>query len=273
MKTLSQKTITYTFTTILLCLVLYMTTYAQESAEQKSGPSAEELAKANNPLADLVAFNIQYYYRPHLNETTGGMANTTWFRFAVPTGRVLWRLSAPLETRHINNETTNLSKSGFGDLDLFAAYLITSKPKLTFGVGPAASFNTASDAALGSGKNTLGVAAVAFAAPNPQFQFGGLLTWRADVGGDANRESVNVLAVQPFYFWQLGKGLYFRGAPIMPFDLDKGEYHVPVGLGIGKVVKMNKTVFNFFVEPQPSVLVQGAGQPTFQIYAALNMQF
>ena len=259
--------------TLLVCLTFSMNSNAQESDQEGKGPSAEELAKANNPLADLIAFNVQYYYRPMLNETTGGMANTTWFRFAVPTGRVLWRLSAPLETRHINNETTNISKSGFGDLDLFAAYLITSKPKLTFGLGPAASFNTASDAALGSGKNTLGVAAVAFAAPSPQFQFGGLVTWRADVGGDVTRESVNMLAVQPFYFWQLGKGLYFRGAPIMPFDLDKGEYHVPVGLGIGKVIKMNKTVFNFFVEPQPSVLVQGAGQPVFQIYAALNMQF
>lgn len=273
MKTLMQKTLTYTISTLMLCLVLNLNSFAQETQEQKSGPSAEELAKANNPLADLIAFNVQYYYRPQLNEVTGGMANTTWFRFAVPTGRVLWRLSAPLETRFINNETTNFSKSGLGDLDLFAAYLAVMKPSLTFGVGPAASFNTASDAALGSGKNTLGVAAVAFAAPSPEFQYGGLVTWRADLGGDKSRESVNLLAVQPFYFWQLGKGLYFRGAPIMPFDLDKGEYHVPVGLGIGKVIKMKKTVFNFFVEPQPSVLVQGAGQPTFQIYGALNMQF
>ena len=183
---------------LLMLMVFSFNANAQEEEKAKSkGPSAEELAKANNPLADLIAFNVQYYYRPQLNETTGGMANTTWFRFAVPTGRILWRLSAPLETRHINNETTNISKSGFGDLDLFAAYLIASKPKFTFGLGPAASFNTASDKALGSGKNTLGVAAVAFAAPNPQFQFGGLVTWRADVGGDTSRDGVNMLAVQP----------------------------------------------------------------------------
>jgi hypothetical protein len=241
--------------------------------KKASGPSAEELAKANNPLADVIAFNVQYYYRPQLNETTGGMANTTWFRFAAPTGPVLWRISAPLETRHVNNETTNYSQSGLGDIDIFAAYLAVMKPKVTFGVGPAASFPTASDPTLGSGKYSLGLAAVAFFVPSPQIQFGGLVTWRASVGGDPDRTNVNVLAVQPFYFWQLGKGFYFRGAPIMPFDLESGNYHVPVGLGIGKVVKVKNTVFNFFVEPQPSVLVVGQGQPTFQVYAALNMQF
>jgi hypothetical protein len=62
-------------------------------------------------------------------------------------------------------------------------------------------------------------------------------------------------------------------APIIPFNLVNGDYHIPVGLGIGKVIKVKETVFNFFIEPQPSVLVSGAGQPVFQVYAALNMQF
>ena len=248
---------------------------AEETIEatEKSGPSAEELAKANNPLADLIAFNVQYYYRPSLNEVDGGAANTTWFRFAIPTGRILWRVSVPLETRFVNNSSTNYSKSGLGDIDIFAAYLVVAKPKFTFGIGPSASFNTASDDALGTGKNTLGAAAIVFAALSPQIQVGGLVIWRTDVGGDVNRDGVNLLAIQPFYFWQLGKGLYFRGAPIIPFNLENGDYHVPIGLGIGKVVKINKTVFNFFIEPQPSVLVRGVGQPTFQLYAALNMQF
>ena len=260
---------------LVLALCLPWQSQGQEQKpDDPGGPSAEELAKANNPLADLMAFNVQYYFRPSLNEIEGGQAHTTWFRFAMPTGKILWRVSAPLETRHINNQDVNFSKSGIGDIDIFAAYLAVSKPNLTFGVGPSASFNTASDDALGSGKNTVGLAAVVFAAPNPQIQVGGLVIWRTDVGGDDNRSDVNLLAIQPFYFWQLGKGLYFRGAPIIPFDLENGgNYHVPLGLGIGKVVKINGTVFNFFIEPQPSILVEGAGQPVFQIYGALNMQF
>ena len=232
-----------------------------------------EKARANNPLANAKAFNVQYYFRPSLSEVEGGQAHTFWLRVALPTGRILWRLSAPLETRHINNSAINYSKSGFGDLDIFAAYLAVLKPKYTFGLGPAASFNTASDDALGTGKTTLGAAAVVFASPVPQIQVGSLVIWRTDVAGDDKRDPVNFLAIQPFYFLQLGKGLYFRGAPIWVFDLERGYYHVPLGLGVGQVMKVNNIVFNFFLEPQPSILVYGPGQPVFQIYGALNMQF
>jgi len=39
------------------------------------------------------------------------------------------------------------------------------------------------------------------------------------------------------------------------------------------VVKAGGTVFNLFIEPQYTVLVEGVGQPLFQIYTAVNMQF
>ena len=257
---------------LLICFAC--TIVAQEqSAEQKGGPTAEELAKSNNPLADLIAFNVHYYFRPSLNKIEGGSAHTTWFRFAMPTGRVLWRVSVPLESRAVVNQDTNFSSSGLGDIDIFGAYIAVQKPKLTFGIGPSASFNTASDDTLGTGKNTLGLAAVAFAVPNPKIQVGGLVIWRTDVGGDEARDDVNLLAIQPFYFFQMGKGVYFRGAPIMPFNLESGNYHVPLGLGIGKVAKIETVVLNFFIEPQPSILSRGTGEPNFQIFGGLNMQF
>ena len=256
---------------VLSCLTATVSAQDQPAADQ--GPSDEERAKANNPLADVIAFNVQYYYRPNLNEITGGQANTNWYRLAVPTGRILWRASIPIESRIVNNETTNFSEVGFGDLDIFAAYNIIQKPGLSFGIGPNLTFNTASDPALGTGRNSLGVAAVTFYVPSPQFQTGALVIWKTDVWGDDNRSSVNLLALQPFFIWQLGKGIYFRSVPIIPIDLDSGDYHVPLGMGVGKVIKMGSTVFNFFVEPQPSIAFKGEGQPTFQIYAAINMQF
>jgi hypothetical protein len=48
---------------------------------------------------------------------------------------------------------------------------------------------------------------------------------------------------------------------------------MPLGIGIGQVVKQGKTVYNFFVEPQFSVADRGPGQPEWQIFFALNMQF
>ena len=49
------------FTTLLTLLLFGFQATAQDDAAPQAGggPSAEELAKANNPLADLVAFNVQ----------------------------------------------------------------------------------------------------------------------------------------------------------------------------------------------------------------------
>ena len=57
---------------ILVCIFLSFAVNAQDKKPESSGPSAEELAKANNPLADMIAFNVQHYYRPSLNEVDGG---------------------------------------------------------------------------------------------------------------------------------------------------------------------------------------------------------
>ena len=48
---------------------------------------------------------------------------------------------------------------------------------------------------------------------------------------------------------------------------------IPFGFGIGQVTVVGKTVFDIFVEPRFTILHQGVGQPAFQIFTALNMQF
>jgi hypothetical protein len=55
--------------------------------------------------------------------------------------------------------------------------------------------------------------------------------------------------------------------------LENDNYSVPLGLGIGQVVKKGKTVYNFFVEPQFSIADRGPGQPEWQVFFALNLQF
>lgn len=247
---------------------------AQEQTE--AGPPAvseEEAAaleaQANNPLADITAFNIQNYWVPKLYGIDDEAANTFWARLAVPTGPVLWRLSIPLPTVPTGGDP----QSGLGDLQLFAAYLAVQKPKFNFGIGPQLVFPTASDDALGTGKYQAGLATVVFAIPDPRFQVGGLVLWQASYAGDSEREDTNGLAFQPFAFWQLGGGTYLRTAPIWAFNLKTGDYHVPFGFGIGQVMKLGRTVFNIFVEPQFTILHDGVGQPAFQLYTALNMQF
>lgn len=250
-------------TSILSLIVLTIPISAQESSSAA--------AQANNPLADITAFNIQNYYVPELSGLDNQNANTLWFRYAQPFGKWLFRASLPVKRVPTGIGTTT---SGMGDLNMFLAYLFdTGNPARSFGLGPQLSFPTATEDETGTGKYEAGLTAVLFDATTPMFQWGGLVTWQTDVAGDDDRADTNLLAVQPFYFFQLGNGYYFRGAPIWAFNLETDDYHVPVGLGFGKVLKSGSTVYNFFIEPQFTVLDRGVGQPELQLYMALNMQF
>ncbi|OIQ27789.1 MAG: hypothetical protein BM564_11485 [Bacteroidetes bacterium MedPE-SWsnd-G2] len=253
--------------TLAFAFMLVVSVNAQTDEEK----AAAARAQANNPIASVTAFNLQSYYSTNLSGVVDGTSNTYWLRFATPTGRVLWRYSAPFST-YVNKDL-GISESGLGDMDLFAAYLAVSKPKFSFGIGPSVSAPTASADVLGTGKWTGGLAAVAFAIISSQLQMGALAIWRTDFAGSSNRADVDIFAVQPFAMFQAGKGLYFRTAPTWNFNLRNGSYNVPVGFGIGKVIKINDVVCNFFIEPQFSALHNGPNQPLFQLYSALNMQF
>jgi hypothetical protein len=61
--------------------------------------------------------------------------------------------------------------------------------------------------------------------------------------------------------------------PLWVFSLETNSYSVPIGLGIGQVIKKDNTVFNIFIEPQWTILHDGVGQPEFTVFVGLNMQF
>jgi hypothetical protein len=73
--------------------------------------------------------------------------------------------------------------------------------------------------------------------------------------------------------YQLGEGLYLRSTPIWVHNIENSTYSVPLGLGIGKVIRSDKVVYNLFVERQFSVAEKGAGCPYWRIFIGFNMQF
>ena len=256
-------------TRVAILLILLTLSTGTLLAEQDSKSSEE--AQANNPLANFVAFNIQNYYIPSLSELDDQNANNFFLRYAQPFGKWLMRASLPVSRVPTGPSTTT---SGLGDLNANFFYLIdVGNPAVSFGVGPQVTLPTASEDETGTDQWQAGVSIVYFSAKSRFFQWGSLLTWQTDVAGSSNTADTNFLAVQPFYLFQLGKGLYLRGAPIWAFNLEANDYHVPIGLGLGKVVKQGNTVYNFFAEPQFTILDRGPGQPEFQFYVALNMQF
>ena len=242
-------------------------------AEEKA--AGEDAAQANNPLANMTAFNLQNYYIGELTESDKD-ANQFWLRFAKPFS-VLgtnWLMRASLPVNSFPTPPQGDTETGLGDFNIFAAYLFDmGDPALSVGLGPQLTVPTATDDALGSEKWSAGLAHVLFNARSPKFQYGYLLTWQHSFAGADERADVNVGAFQPFAFYQLGGGLYLRSAPIWVYNFENDDYSVPLGLGIGKVITRGKTVFNFFVEPQYSVADEGPGWPEWQIFFALNMQF
>ena len=232
-------------------------------------------AQANNPLANMTAFNLQNYYIGELTES-GEDANQFWFRYAKPfsLGGSNWLLRASLPVNTFSTQPDGDKETSVGDLNLFTAYLIdTGNPAVSFGIGPQLTAPTAGKDELGSEQWSAGLVNVLFNATSPKFQYGYLATWQTKFAGEDDREDVNVGAFQPFAFYQLGDGHYLRAAPIWAYNFENDNYSVPLGIGYGKVIKKEKTVYNFFVEPQFSVADDGPGQPEWQIYFALNMQF
>jgi hypothetical protein len=241
-------------------------------AQQHDG--ASDAAQANNPLANFTAVNLQNYF---IGEFTSPdkSGNQFWLRYARPfsLGSTKWLLRASLPVNTYPVGPDGSSTTGIGDFNAFAAYLIDlGNPAVSFGVGPQLTVPTGKDA-VGSEKWSAGLANVLFNASSAKFQYGYLLTWQASFAGSSSREDVNVGAFQPFLFYQLGKGLYLRSAPIWAYNFESDTYSVPLGLGIGQVIPAGKTVYNVFVEPQVSVADKGAGWPKWQIFVGFNMQF
>lgn len=242
-------------------------------AQEKS--AAGDAAQANNPLANMTAFNLHNYYIGELTESDED-ANQFWFRFAKPFsvfgGDWLMRASLPINS--FPTPPDGNTDTGLGDFNVFAAYLFdTGNPALSVGLGPQLTMPTATEDELGSEKWSAGLAHVLFNASSPKYQYGYLLTWQHSFAGEDDRADVNIGAFQPFLFYQLGRGLYLRSAPIWAYNFESDGYSVPIGLGIGQVIPRGKTVFNIFVEPQYSVADDGPGWPEWQIFVGFNMQF
>ena len=252
----------------LFLFTIFISLFSIPEFAQKS--TVSDITKdANNPLASTKSFSVHNIYSPSIHGIDGTM-NTAWFRYAQPIGRVLIRASMPVNTVSLNP----VNKSGLGDFNIFGTYILTRPTSVNqFGVGPILTVPTATSSLLGGGKWLTGVALAAYFAGNPIFQSGLLVTWQHSFAGDSDRSKVHAASIQPFFMWQMGNGLYLRSTAINVLDFENGNYLFPIGLGLGKIIKVEKVVFNIFAEPQYSIWSRGIGLPKTQVFIGINTQF
>lgn len=253
------------------CVAIAQDDDAEEPAQASAKPAIDDetLKRANDPLANVKAFNIQDYYASRLYGRPDAQMNQLLPRYAQPFGNFLFRATMPIITSSVADQEP---VTGFGDLNLFAIYCLPARNGNKFGIGPNLTIPTGTNN-LGQGKWQTGISALAFFARSRIIQIGSLLQWQTSFAGDEDRPDVSLLIPQLFCFWQIGGGTYLRSTGILSFDLTNGHYNIPVGLGIGKVIPAGKVVFNIFAEPQLSVAAEGAGQPAFQTFFGFNTQF
>lgn len=254
-----------------LILVLITFNNISVAAEQKAGgPSAEELAKANNPLANANAINFQNYYGSPLYGLTDQTNDTFLLRPVVVHGRQIIRATLPVNTVPSGSS----SISGLGDLNIFDAIVLSPDgAKTQYGVGPLLVAPTASKDETGQGKWQAGAAAVYVSELPAGSMLAGLVTWQKDFAGDDNRQHTNFLTAQPIAVFQVGGGFYLRSSGLWTRDFENNRTLIPFGVGAGKVFRMGKTVVNAFAEPQFTIYHKGDGQPAWQLFSGINLQW
>jgi len=236
--------------------------------------SGADMNAANNPLTPTIGANLQNLYTGRYYGLDNADGNAVLLRGTLPHKLFglpqLVRATLPIVTTP-DSELTGGRHTGVGDLNLFDLFLF-KEGAVELGIGPQLTIPTASRDETGTGKWQGGLAGVLIA-PQHWGLLGGLLTWQHSFAGDSDRPSVESASLQPFVMFNLPQSVYLRSTATWNFNLKSNDYSIPIGLGIGKIWKVGRETYNLFIEPQWTVAHDGVGQPKFQAFMGLNIQF
>jgi hypothetical protein len=251
---------------VLSGLIVYAT---EARADSISGDSNS----ANNPVEPKLTLEYWNYYALSLNKLNGEAENGE--------GRVLipFKVDGIQQNFHVDPQivTAPAAKSGprtgLGDAQIYNFTLTTQDiglpEKVTFGIGPLIAVPTNTSTNFGPNSLQGGIAG-AIIAPQRWGLLGVLATYQHTLWGSNSQ----LTTVQPNLFYNLDHGYYLRSSAIMRFDTYSHTDVVPLGLGAGKVIKLNGGyVLNVYVEAQPSVYRAGVGVPNFQAFTGIKLQF
>jgi hypothetical protein len=223
----------------------------QESIDYDGDGDVDEgdLAQAaQNPVADLISVPLQ-------NNATFGIGEYDRTRDVlniqpvIPIKAGKWNLInrtiVPVVRQPDFFEPTG-STFGVGDITHSLFVSPAKAGKVIWGVGPIILLPTASDPFLGTGKWGLGPSLVVLTMPG-RWVLGGLVNNLWSVGGDEERNDVNVFFFQPFVNYNMSGGWYLVSGPIITANWEAegdNRWTVPVGGGVGKIFRVGKQPMN-----------------------------
>jgi len=229
----------------------------------------EDLAKASqNPIGNMISLPMQNntYFKVGPSEE---WANSFQLQPVYPINfgsvNLINRMIIPfnhLEDQEITTavrgqlktEEVTFKKNGATGLGniTYQGFISPAKPaKLIWGMGPVIQMPTNTDDQLGSDKWSAGPGAVALAMPGKWVL--GVLAYNIwDFAGDSDAGGVNSLLFQYFINYNIKNGWYLTSTPVITanWEEDSDErWTVPVGLGVGRLVKFGKQPVDFKVQP------------------------
>jgi len=231
---------------IMLCVAV-LPTPAQESSE---------IAKqAQNPIANLISvpFENDFYPQTGINKEDEYVLqmkpvvpirlSTGW---SLITRTIIPIIQTPELAPGING------KSGLGDIQesLFFSPTKAGPGGIIWGAGPVISAPTATEDIYGTKKLSLGPTVVVLKIQG-HWLYGALTQNYWSVAGPRTRPDVNQFLTQPFVNYNLPHKWYLVSSPVITanWEVRPGErWVVPVGGGVGKIVRLGKQPVNVYAQ-------------------------
>ena len=206
--------------------------------------STEEIAKASqNPLTAMYSLPIQN--NTSFGDETRNFANIQpVLPFDVGDD---WTLVTRTIIPVVYNGAAAPDDSEWGVADTSVTGFFTPKKTgesgIVWGVGPTVLVPTSTNDSMGPGEWGAGISAVALTS-NGKWVYGGLISNVWSFTGD---NSVNSMTLQPFVNYNFSDGLFVSSVPIITANWkaedSSNTWTVPLGLGVGKAMKMGSTPF------------------------------
>jgi hypothetical protein len=231
---------------LLFLLTALSTQAAGQQQSSQQGAEQEELAKkTQNPVADLISVPLQNNF----NFGTGSKNRTVYVGNIQPVIPIKlgdeWNLITRTILPIINQPSLFPgmgSATGLGDLNPTLFFSPAKPGALIWGLGPTFTLPTATDSLIGSGKFSLGPAAVALTMQG-HWVVGALMNNQWSVAGWGSGH-VNQMLIQPFINYNLPHGWYITSAPIVTANWAAAKagdvWTVPLGGGVGKLFRLGE---------------------------------
>lgn len=254
---------------------------AAGAATAQDGDATRLAKKLQNPLADIVSVPFQYNANFNVGpeRDSAGLLN---IQPVVPVAlganwNLITRTVVPLLSQPVSGTGAGRTY-GVGDIQLSGFLSPRTVGRFVWGVGGIVQAPTASDDRLGTDQWGLGPTAVVLTISGP-WVLGALANNVFGLGSpdDPGDEDLNAFLLQPFinYNFPNHPGRYLTFSPIITanWKADSGDqWTVPLGLGIGQIVKAGKLPINLQAGYYYNVVSPDFG-PDYQIRLQVQLAF